>query len=435
MRILSLIAMFSFAVAAHGANYVIVAKNIGKDTTGIESAVKSAGGTVTASLPQVGIVLAVSNAQGFANALVANSDVQNVAEDVVVSWIGNVPATQAADADVPANREPFNARLWNIRQIHANDTAAAGYRGNNVVRARVAVLDEGVICNHEDIAPNLNVSLGRSFIPGEAACVALVNTFNHGTHVAGIIAAAINGKGVQGVAPEAELVAVKVLSEKTGSGSFGSIIQGILYAAGPAVHADVINMSLGATFDRNNASGDGLGLLVAALNRAVDYATAQGTLVVSAAGNEAVDLNSRLWSIPAQSGNGMAVSATGPVGQQNLDRLASYSNYGQSVVDVAAPGGDFVLYPSLSPIPWTWDMVLSAGGIDKKGKSLYYYAAGTSMAAPHVSGIAALIVGKYGRMMPAQLKSMIEQSAVDILTPGADAGTGKGRVDALKALQ
>ena len=110
----------------------------------------------------------------------------------------------------------------------------------------------------------------------------------------------------------AEIVAVKVLRSDTGSGAFSWIIQGIMYASGPDVQADVINMSLGATFDRINAGGGGSGPLIAALNRAINYATAAGTLCVSAAGNEGVDLNSRIWSIPAQSGNGMAVAATGP---------------------------------------------------------------------------------------------------------------------------
>src|SRR6185369_16433897 len=174
--------------------------------------------------------------------------------------------------------------------------------------------------------------------------------FSHGTHVSGIIASPINGNGIVGVAPKAEIVNVKVLESATGSGAFSWIINGIMYAASSTVQADVINMSLGATFDRINAGGGGTGPLIAALNRAINFATQQGVLVVSAAGNEAVNLDSRLWSIPAQSGNGMAVSALAPVGffspfgSTNTDLLASYSNIGKSVVSVGAPGGDFV-YP------------------------------------------------------------------------------------------
>src|SRR6266853_5952584 len=450
--------------ATENRHYLILANGQGSGSTSFASYVAAAGGTLTNNLEGIGVVTADSSDPNFAANMALQPGVQSVTEDHEVQWIS--PSESAVDSGsaiddsgIPspganvlpvANNETFSATQWNLHQIHADQTAANGDRGNGVTRARVAILDTGIVASHIDIAANLNLGLSTSFVPTEPSFIYPSNgTFSHATHVAGIVAAPINSIGTEGVAPNAELVAVKVL-KNSGSGSFASVIAGIEYASGPSVHADVINMSLGATFDRINAGGGGDGPLIAALNRAVNHAEARGTLVVSAAGNNGVDLNGRLFAIPAQSGNGMAVSATGPIGfglfgfnsPAVFDRLASYSNFGQSVVSVAAPGGDSVFTPTSSvchvgPIAtacFVFDFVLSPGG--KVGTSnRYLFATGTSMATPHISGLAALIVGKFGHMKPSQLRTLIEQSADDILKPGADPQTGHGRINALVALQ
>src|SRR5690349_7455053 len=425
--------------------YVILANGQGPGSTSFASAL---GSSVIAQYDAIGVVVAQSSDPNFAALAAALQGVQSVTEDQELQWISPNEAVVQADNVVddsalhpldasglpPANHETFSAVQWNLHQIHADQTAANGDRGNGVTRARVAILDTGIVASHIDIAANLNTALSVSFVPSEPSFVFPSNgKFSHATHVGGIVAAPVNGIGTQGVAPEAELVSVKVLKD-AGTGSFASVLAGIEYASGPAVHADVINMSLGATIDRINAGGIGLGPLLSALNTAINHAEAQGTLVVSAAGNDGVDLNGRLIEIPAQSGNGMAVSATGPVGfgafgfnpPAIFDRLASYSNFGQSVINVAAPGGDAVFTPRsqvchvgvVAAPCFVLDFVLGPGGqtiINNPPnpqivRNLYFFAAGTSMATPHVSGLAALIVGNFGHMNPSQLRTLIEQS-------------------------
>jgi len=268
--------------------------------------------------------------------------------------------------------------------------------------------------------------------------------------VAGIIAAADNAIGTIGIAPKATIIGVKVLHN--GSGSFGAVISGILYAATPIAQggagADIINMSLGAVFPKNATGG---GSLVAALNKAVNYADRFGVLVVSAAGNDGLDLDhsGNLVAVPAQSGSGIAVSATGPegfaLGATNFERPASYTNYGTSVINVAAPGGDFTLpgnaLCALPRVPtgfvttscWVFDMVISTSRGSGSSVSSYSFAAGTSMAAPAAAAVAAIIKQSHPGISLGALKTKLQQSATDQGKPGADPYYGKGWVNALNA--
>lgn len=426
------VAALSASVFAQGITkqYIVMAKGQGKGSTSFAA---SLGSAVKANLESIGVVVAQSSDPNFSSWASGLSGVQSVTEDVKVQWISPNETSVKAEGLTPAgvNTEPFAGDQWNLGQIHADQAAAAGYRGSGAV---VAVLDTGINTGHQDLAGNIDMARSTAFVNSilYPAYPAFEDDVFHGSHVSCIIAAAINDYGIQGVAPEAKIVAVKVL-DSTGSGPFGDVISGIEYATGLGV--DVINMSLGTSFARVNGGGGGLGPLISALNRAINHATSAGVLVVSSAGNDYLDLNSNYWSIPAQSGNGMAVSATGPIALANFDRLASYSNYGQSVISVAAPGGDFMLYPDPN---YYLDMVLSCGNRDLNDPSgdvsTYYFAAGTSMAAPHVSGEAALIVGRLGHVKASTLRSKIEQTADDILKPGVDAQSGKGRINAMSAM-
>lgn len=419
-------------------NYLVLANGQGKGST---SFAHNLNGRIIADIEKYGVVLVASDDASFVAHTSKLKGVQQVSADPEFKFVNKEThsfATNDQQPSLPANKEPFNKYLWNLRQIGADQTAAAGIRGNG---ARVAVLDAGMDLFNPDLAPNIDSNAAMSFVCYTGApvngCEAVQptgktseGTFNHGTHVGGIIAAAINGFGVQGVAPEATLVPIKVLRE-TGSGSFGWLLQGLAYAE--TQNIDIANMSLGLAFIRNptvdcttTVHDCNAGTLLAALNRAINHATASGILSVISAGNDGVNLNGMIVDVPAQSGNGMAVAATGPFNQANFDRLAPYSNYGQSVVDIAAPGGDFSSGNVL-------DGVLSDGVCNLVTKTCdFYFADGTSMAAPHVSGVAALVVGQRGHVGPAALKSILENSSVDILKPGAD-GAGKGRVDAVAA--
>lgn len=415
------------------------------------AAVAAAGGTVVFGHDGAGVAVVRSGAADFAERLRASNAVSTVTEDMVVQWQQPWAAEQQIEADFtnPLNNDRFfNTVQWAPQAIDAPAAWALGCTGEGV---RVAVVDGGLFNGHPDLAPNVDVAASRSFVPGQPFNFD-TGTFWHGTHVAGIIGAidhapgATVNTGVIGIAPKTTLIGVKVLHG--GSGSFAWVIQGILYAATPLAEggggADIINLSLGAVFARNEP---GAGQLVAAMNQAVNYANRHGVLVVSATGNDGLDLDhsGNLISVPAESGAGVAVSSTGPVGfalgATNFDRLASYTNYGTSVVHVAAPGGDFALpgedlcsIPTTGGLPvtvpcWAFDMVISTT------RTGWGWAAGTSMAAPAASAVAAMIKQRNPGISLGALKNALANSAVDAGKKGSDPFYGRGWVNALRACQ
>ncbi|MGE0041943.1 MAG: S8 family serine peptidase [Vicinamibacterales bacterium] len=413
-----------------------------------DAAVAAAGGAVVFSHDGAGVALATSGAPDFLARVRAASAIRSAEADRLVQWQQpSVTVDLEADAVAPGDDRYFPGVQWAPQAIDAPAAWAAGCTGAGV---RVAIVDGGIYSAHPDLAANLDVAASRSFVPGQPFDND-TGTFWHGTHVAGIVAAADNTIGIVGIAPEATIVGVKVLHG--GSGSFGAVIQGILYAATPSSQggggADIINMSLGAVFPKNDT---GAGQLVAAMNKAVNYANRSGVLVVSAAGNDGLDLDHayNYVSVPAESGAGMAVAATGPagfaLGATDFDRPATYTNYGTSVIDVAAPGGNDVLYdpsptapvctrPVVSPagtvaVPcWVFDLVLSTS------RAGYTWAEGTSMASPAAAAVAALVKQSHPGISLGGLRAALRNSAVDAGKKGADPLYGKGFVNALRACQ
>lgn len=401
--------------------YIIMIKAKAGIPDDLDMAVAEAGGELVSTVPEIGMAVAVSEAEDFADNL-KHKAVMCVLPELKVQWIPDEMYTQ----QVSPEDEWFWEYQWNMQAIDAPAAWDAGYTGKGV---RVADLDTGIDPDHPDLAPNIDFIASTSFVPFEPF---IDDLDGHGTWTAGIIAAADNAFGVIGVAPEATIIAVKVLCFE-GWGYFSWIIEGVVYAATEA-DADVINMSLSGYFPKSGRDPEEpfparyAAYYLSLWNNAVNFAALQGVTVVSAAGNDAINLNhNHEWVVlPAEAGNAMAVSATGPIRLENFDNPASYTNYGTSVIDVAAPGGDFQLWPEDD---WWLDMVFSTipGG--------WGWAAGTSASAPHVSGLAALIIEQNGgEMYPAQVKAIIEQSADDLGKPGVDDYYGRGRINAFKAV-
>jgi subtilisin family serine protease len=417
----------------------------------IKAAVERAGGKAGYVSQRAGLATAESDDPAFAKKLGSEQGIRAVAMDTVVQWLD--PNDRVQQASIGTN-ETFFAVQWAPRSIHAEEAWDDGARGKG---ARVAVLDGGLNNNHIDLNKSVDVARSKSFVTGfafnqDAPCGAAV-CFSHATHVAGIIAAENDNIGTIGVAPGAKIIGVKVLHG--GSGSFGAVISGIVYAAtptndrdSPGAGAHIINMSLGATFSSGRDSK--VLALKAFLDQATTFAHDQGVLVVASAGNgdnqgRGIDHDEGQWfTLPAQSDHVVGVSALGPVGfalgATNFDRLASYSNFGTSIVDLSGPGGDFVLPGNalctivFTTPCWVFDMVLSPGSLGPANGS-YFFAAGTSMSAPAVAGVAALVVGTKGPMGADDLLGILVNTADDLGAPGLDPVHGNGRVNAFEAVQ
>jgi thermitase len=276
---------------------------------------------------------------------------------------------------------------WGIDKIQAPSAWDITKGSSTVV---IAILDTGIDQNHEDLSPGKIVK-NKNFTSSRT----VDDKYGHGTHVAGIAAAITdNNKGVAGVGFNSSLMNVKVLGD-TGWGLWSWVAKGITWAADNG--AKVINMSLGGSIGSST------------LEKAVNYAWDKGCVVVAAAGNE----SSSAPSYPAGYTNCIAVAAT-----DQSDVKADFSNYGDWV-DIAAPGVDI-----LSTFPNHKNYF---GNIFN-----YAYWGGTSMATPHVAGVAALVFATNSGLTNAQVRQKIVGS-VDPATGFGPTST-IGRVNAYEAV-
>ena len=456
------------SVRLKSGHYIVIASTATLPSD-LESQLKSLQGNVTSLLAKAGIATVTSSDPDFAAKAGKISGVSAVIRDLDVQWF-NPSDQKIVEFDAEAFGNPpasgdddkYFDLQWGHDAVNAPEAWNAGARGKGV---RVAVLDSGFDLDHKDLAPNIDLAASANFVPGETLGYALAGVGSHGTHTAGTIAAADNGIGIIGVAPEAKLILVKVLRD-SGSGSFSWMLQGILHAVEQG--ADVINMSLGAALPRNGKYLDDNGTpddtsddfivndtkatqqLINAISKVTTYATQQGVTIIASAGNDANNGNKdkSLAHIPSGAPNVISISATAPQGwalnpaTANLDHLASYSNYGTSEVDFAAPGGDYQ-YPGkeiakiggITQYVYVFDYVFSSGSNLDPARASYYWSVGTSMAAPHATGVAALLIGQNGgEMDPAKVKAALRASADDLGKPGRDPYYGYGRVNAFKAV-
>ncbi|MBH5333326.1 S8 family serine peptidase [Streptomyces pactum] len=409
------------------------------DTTSVRSAVTDNGGTVFAHYDAIGVVVAHSASASFAATMRGVSGVQQVGatrtSDVPADAYN--PALPSTPSQTPTTLTETNR--WDMTQINA-DKAWAVTTGSATVK--VGVLDTGVDDRHQDLAPNFNAADSVSCAYGrpDTRAGAWRDVDTHGTHVAGTIAAAKNGKGVIGVAPNVKISSVRIAEPGSGLFFAENTICGFVWAGDHGFK--VTNNSYYTDPWMFNCPDDlDQGAIIEGVRRAQAYAESKGSLQVAAAGNSDYDLANKTTDtsspndstpvrrtltnacidIPTELPGVVTVSATGKGSGK-----ASYSNFGTDVIDIAAPGGD------------------GASGVYSTlpgGK--YGNLSGTSMASPHVTGVAALMVSVNPSLTPADIRSRLAAQARDLPCPADRRCTGttakngffgEGETDALKAV-
>src|SRR5438552_6137970 len=311
------------------------------------------GGTVEAALGSIGVAAVTGLSETAAAELAASADIRAVEPDPIIRGQDDDEATDdpteqpTSEAAVPADATAspttarFYARQWNIRAVFANQAWAAGFLGSRDVK--VAILDSGIDYLHPDLAGLVDLEHSTSFVPEDVTRhfpgrLPFSDLHGHGTFVTSIVAS--NANVLAGINRYVTLIAVKI-NDSTRASSASRFLSGIMYAADQG--ADVINISDGREFDKSKHPG-----VVAAFERAVNYAFRKGALLVTVPFNDGADLdhNGDLVRLPCEAANAICVAGTGPTGAagvngpwQNVDAPAPYSAFGRSAVSVVAPGG------------------------------------------------------------------------------------------------
>jgi subtilisin family serine protease len=446
-------------------NYLVLFKG-SQSPADAAAIVTRAGGAVVANYSKIGVLVAKSGNSAFGANLRANNKVEGASATTdYATQIGGV-AVDAADAqpgDLPnapaTDGDTFSGLQWDMRQMHTPEAHAITGGSQAVV---VGTIDTGVDYRHPDLRQNIseehsaNCETGTA-VPGAAAAD---DDNGHGTHTAGTIAAAANGIGIVGVAPNVRVAGIKA---GNAAGYFfpEAVVCAFMWAGDTRV--DVVNNSYYVDPFLFNCRNDEVQHAIwKAVQRAVRYAMNQGVTVVASEGNNSEDLSHptadnsspdyppgteeerRITNacvvVPVEIPGVIGVTATGSFVQDTAegeypDNLkAYYSSYGMSTADVTAPGGDFYWRGSDPGAQAAQGLVLSTwpeamaedcsdeteGTTDPTYPVAYYcLAQGTSMAGPHVAGLAGLVISRYGdldtpqngKMRPTQVEQILTQTA------------------------
>jgi hypothetical protein len=454
---------------------VLYAKGASSDNA--RAAIKKAGGRVTRENRAIGVATVRSKNADFATEVASSRAVYGAAHNRPVGYAPQAQPRdpfaiersqdqrreqrgqggQVARGSSKAGQEPLASHQWDMRMIHATPSGSYSHHDGRGRGVRVGVIDTGVDGSHPDIRGNFNRSLSRNFtvddpiIDGPCAddpdgsChdPNNVDEDGHGTHVAGTIASPINGRGIGGVAPDAEIVNLRA-GQDSGFFFLQPSVDALTYAANHGI--DVVNMSYYIDPWLYNCANNPADTpaqqqeqrtIIAATERALNYARSHGVTLVSALGNENTDIGHPTFDdtspdyppgnehprnvdnscvdMPTEAPGVLGISALGP-----SKRKAYYSNYGVEQTDLSAPGGDrrdFFGTPQYGApdtrilAPYPKGVAEANGDLNpdgspnnplvledcSKGECAYYqYLQGTSMASPHAVGVAAVVVGADG---------------------------------------